>query len=196
MLSSFLFLHTHTLDEFGEDLLSAHESELDRMRGIYQDNKDIFDLLQKRDKFWEQQIELDVRQILYIVMHLMSQSSLLLILIDSFTILIQRQATDPNRFNNRGGQLQKQLKLKKQLEKELPRTEKELRTVIGQWEEDHERHFVIHDTRFLDLMEQQIEDRCSKKEMEKMKKVRMTWHAYQYVHTFNTMLVCNTCILL
>ena len=48
-------------DEFSEDLLSAHESELDRMRGFYQDNKEIFDLLQKRDKLWQQQVELDVR---------------------------------------------------------------------------------------------------------------------------------------
>jgi protein regulator of cytokinesis 1 len=128
-------------DEFSEDLLSAHESELDRMRGFYQDNKEIFDLLQKRDKLWQQQVELD------------------------------RQSNDPNRFNNRGGQLQKQLKLRKQLEKELPRTERELRGVVTQWEEDHERHFVVLDTRFLDLMEEQIEERSQKKETEKMKKV-------------------------
>ena len=48
------------IEEFSEDLLSAHESELDRMRGFFQDNKDIFDLLQKRDKLWQQQVDLDV----------------------------------------------------------------------------------------------------------------------------------------
>ena len=42
---------------------------------------------------------------------------------------------------------------------------------MTQWEEDHERHFVVLDTRFLDLMEQQIEERSQKKENEKMKKV-------------------------
>ena len=86
----------------------------------------------------------------------------------------QRQANDPNRFTNRGGQLQKQLKLRKQLEKELPRTERELKSVLTQWEEDHERHFIVHDARFLDLLEQQVEERCQKKEVEKLKKVQLT----------------------
>ena len=43
--------------------------------------------------------------------------------------------------------------------------------MVTQWEEDHERHFVVFDTRFLDLMEEQIEERSQKKETEKMKKV-------------------------
>ena len=43
---------------------------------------------------------------------------------------------------------------------------------MSQWEEDHERHFVVLDTRFLDLMEQQIKERSQKKENEKMKKVK------------------------
>lgn len=50
-----------SVDDFSEDLLSAHESEVDRMRGFYQDNKEIFELLEKRDKLWQQQLELDVR---------------------------------------------------------------------------------------------------------------------------------------
>ncbi|CAI8041453.1 Protein regulator of cytokinesis 1 [Geodia barretti] len=143
-------------DEFSEDLLSAHESELDRMRGFYQDNKEIFDLLQKREKLWQQQIELD------------------------------RQSNDPNRFNNRGGQLQKQLKLRKQLEKELPRTERELSGVVTQWEEDHERHFVVLDTRFLDLMEEQIEERSLKKETEKMKKKKDKEEALMFEMTYGS----------
>ena len=69
--------------------------------------------------------------------------------------------------------MQKQLKLRKQLEKELPRAERELKGVLSQWEEDHERHFIVLDTRFLDLLEQQIEERSCKKESEKMKKVYM-----------------------
>ena len=88
-----------------------------------------------------------------------------------FFFLPQKQSTDPNRFNNRGGQLQKQLKLRKQLEKELPRVEKELKTVVLQWEEDHERHFIIHDIHFLDVMEQQNEESSHKREKEKIKKV-------------------------
>lgn len=87
------------------------------------------------------------------------------------TFHLQRQSNDPNRFNNRGGQLQKQLKLRKQLEKELPRVEKELKDVLSQWEEDHERHFVVLDRRFLDVLEEQVEERTYKREKEKIKKV-------------------------
>lgn len=86
-------------------------------------------------------------------------------------LLHQRHSNDPNRFTNRGGQLQKQLKLRKQLEKELPKVEKELKTVLLQWEEDHERYFVVNDARYLDAMESQMMERFQEKEQEKMKKV-------------------------
>ena len=47
-------------EDFSEDLLSAHESELDRMRGFYKDNKDVFEMVEKRQKLWNQQMEMDV----------------------------------------------------------------------------------------------------------------------------------------
>ena len=74
---------------------------------------------------------------------------------------IQKQATDPNRFNNRGGQLQKQLKLRKQLERDLPKLEKELKSVLLQWEEDHERYFMVEDSRYIDAMEAKMKVRFS-----------------------------------
>lgn len=83
----------------------------------------------------------------------------------------QKQSHDPNRFTNRGGQLQKQLKLRKQLEKELPKVEKQLKAVLLQWEEDHERYFVVSDTRYLDTMEYQMKERSQEREQEKIKKV-------------------------
>ena len=48
-------------DDFSEELLSAHESELDRMKGFYQDNLEVFQMIRKRDKLWHQQLDLDVR---------------------------------------------------------------------------------------------------------------------------------------
>lgn len=48
-------------DEFSEDLLSAHESELDRMRGFYADNKDVFRLVEKRENLWAKMQEFEVR---------------------------------------------------------------------------------------------------------------------------------------
>ena len=54
-------MHVSLSDDFSEDLLSAHESEVDRIRGFHQDNKEIFELLEKREKLWQQQLELEVR---------------------------------------------------------------------------------------------------------------------------------------
>lgn len=47
-------------DDYTDDLLSAHESELDRMRGFYKDNEDIFKLVQKRENLWKKFLELEV----------------------------------------------------------------------------------------------------------------------------------------
>lgn len=47
-------------DDYTDDLLSAHESELDRMRGFYKDNEGIYKLVQKRENLWKKFIELEV----------------------------------------------------------------------------------------------------------------------------------------
>ena len=45
---------------FDDDLLSAHESELDRVRGFYQDNLDIYKLIKKREDLFKHYCELEV----------------------------------------------------------------------------------------------------------------------------------------
>ena len=42
-------------------MLSAHESELDRVRGFYADNKDVFRLVEKRENLWAKMQEFEVR---------------------------------------------------------------------------------------------------------------------------------------
>lgn len=85
---------------------------------------------------------------------------------------IQEKDSDPNRlFNTRGGQLLKDQKLRQQLKKDLPKVEKELKGVLEQWEEDHERYFVISDSRYLDTISRQWAERDEKKEKEKLKRV-------------------------
>lgn len=75
------------------------------------------------------------------------------------------------RFSNRGGQLLKDQTLKKQVKKELPRVEKELNGVLEQWEEDHERFFIVHDSRYLDTVKLQWRDKENTKCSEKLKRV-------------------------
>lgn len=45
---------------FDDDLLSAHESELDRMRGFYQDNLEVFELVKKREELYKKYLEMEV----------------------------------------------------------------------------------------------------------------------------------------
>lgn len=53
---------------YDDDLLSAHESELDRMRGFYQDNLEVFKLVQKREDLFKQHLELEVRKCVWTCM--------------------------------------------------------------------------------------------------------------------------------
>ena len=50
-------------ENFDDDLLSAHESELDRMRGFYSDNIQIFKLIKKREEMYKQYCDLEVDKI-------------------------------------------------------------------------------------------------------------------------------------
>lgn len=48
------------IDDYTDDSLSAHESELDKMRGFFADNNEIFKLIEKRESLWQQKIDMDV----------------------------------------------------------------------------------------------------------------------------------------
>ena len=143
---------------FDDDLLSAHESELDRMRGFYQDNLDIFKLIKKREALFQQHCELEVWHC-----NLACDGTI--------SGITQEKSNDPSRFCNRGGQLLKDQAMKKHLKKELPRVEKELKTVLEQWEEDHERFFMVNDGRYLDTIRLQWNERQASKCTEKAKRV-------------------------
>ena len=61
--------------------------------------------------------------------------------------------------------------MRQQLKKDLPRVEKEIKAVLKQWEEDHERYFVISDVRYLDTISRQWAERDEQKVKEKLKRV-------------------------
>lgn len=84
------------------------------------------------------------------------------------------------KFSNRGGQLLKDQAMKKHLKKELPRVEKELNAVLTEWEEDHERFFMVHDSRYLDTIQLQWAEKKITKCTEKVKRVSSV-HSYLMV---------------
>lgn len=73
--------------DFTEELLERHEAEVRRYEAFLVENKEIFDLLSRRVELWERMTQLEIA------------------------------ATDSNRLNNRGGQLLKEEKERKQIQK-------------------------------------------------------------------------------
>ena len=49
--------------------------------------------------------------------------------------------------------------------------EKELKATLSEWENDHERYFIIKDSRYLDTIESQWKEKNEIKEKEKLKRV-------------------------
>ena len=45
--------------------------------------------------------------------------------------------------------------------------------MLSEWENDHERYFIIKDTRYLDTIEHQWQEKNEVKEKEKMKRVSL-----------------------
>lgn len=82
--------------EASEELLELYEKELERLKRYYDDNSSILEKFQKWRLMWKELIDLEIK------------------------------ANDPNRFNNRGGQLLAEERKRKALQKGLPKIEKEL----------------------------------------------------------------------
>lgn len=47
-------------DDYSDDALSAHESELDKVKGFHEDHKDIFKLIDKREEMWSKMLQFEV----------------------------------------------------------------------------------------------------------------------------------------
>ncbi|XP_046735023.1 protein regulator of cytokinesis 1-like [Diprion similis] len=99
---------------FTEDLLILHELEVETLRKYYEDNRAIFELLEERDNMW-QQIE-----------------------------NLEQRANDPNRYQNRGGQLLAEEKERKVIQKKLPKIEKELEGLLEDYQSKNGKPFTTH----------------------------------------------------
>ncbi|XP_069677765.1 protein regulator of cytokinesis 1-like isoform X3 [Periplaneta americana] len=128
-------------DCYTEDLLELHELEVEKYRSHYNENMVIFELANKRQELWDKMLELEDR------------------------------ANDPNRlFHNRGGQLLLEEKERKNIQKELPKVEKELCKYIELYEEKSHKPFKFHGERVIDIINKQWEAHKNNKEQQKMAK--------------------------
>lgn len=83
------------------------------------------------------------------------------------------EAADPNRFKNRGGNLLKEEKERKHLQKSLPELEKKIISHIQNYEKETGKQFLYYGEKFEDFMKKQWEDRLNQKENEKLSKKKM-----------------------
>uniref|UniRef100_A0A8D3CXZ5 Protein regulator of cytokinesis 1-like n=1 Tax=Scophthalmus maximus TaxID=52904 RepID=A0A8D3CXZ5_SCOMX len=124
-------------DDFAEELLNLHETEVRTLKKYYEDHKQLFEGVAKWQDNWTLYLELD------------------------------KKANDPSRFNNRGGNLLKEEKQRADLQKSLPKLEKSLKAQIDDWEQEHGKEFLVHEQKFLEYVQQQWEQHHNEKEREK-----------------------------
>uniref|UniRef100_A0A674NWP9 Protein regulator of cytokinesis 1b n=1 Tax=Takifugu rubripes TaxID=31033 RepID=A0A674NWP9_TAKRU len=125
---------------FSEELLSQHDAEIQRMKQHYEDHKELFDGVHQWEENWRHFQELE------------------------------KKATDPTRFTNRGGNLLKEEKQRSELQKHLPKLEKKLKSEIEAWEGEHGREFLVNGQKFLQYVEEQWELYQIEKEREKQER--------------------------
>ncbi|KAM0752168.1 hypothetical protein T439DRAFT_324245 [Meredithblackwellia eburnea MCA 4105] len=88
---------------------------------------------------------------------------------------LEASAADPSRLlgkSTRGdpGRLLREEKARKRVAKEKPKLETELRQLIPAWESENNRPFLLNGVRFLDSLDQQIEQELAEKENKKRSK--------------------------
>lgn len=108
------------------------------MKNYYEGNKDIFKLVEKRETLFKTMEEFESRK------------------------------NDANRLANRGGALLKEEKMRRGINKELPKIEQKLIAQIGKWEEENERRFLINGCHYMDIINHQWAAFNAHKEQEKL----------------------------
>ena len=68
------------------------------------------------------------------------------------------QEQDPNRFDNRGGKLLKEEKIRKKIARDLPKMEESVFKEIEVWEKETEKIFTVYGHKFSDYINQQKEE--------------------------------------
>lgn len=127
-------------EDFTEELLDLHDAELLHLKQHYEEHKELFVGVHQWEDSWRLFLELE------------------------------KKATDPTRFTNRGGNLLKEEKQRSELHKCLPKLEKKLKAQIDAWEQEQGGEFLVNGQKFLQYVEEQWELHCIEKEKEKLER--------------------------
>uniref|UniRef100_A0A8C5LVE2 Protein regulator of cytokinesis 1 n=1 Tax=Leptobrachium leishanense TaxID=445787 RepID=A0A8C5LVE2_9ANUR len=127
-------------DNFCEELLSKHDEEVVRFKEQFEKCKEMLEAVNKWETSWEQ------------------------------FIVLEKRASDPNRFSNRGGSLLKEEKERMKLQKLLSKLEEELKSRIESWEIEHGCPFLLKGRKVMDYVADQWENYKLQKEREKQER--------------------------
>ncbi|XP_067007913.2 protein regulator of cytokinesis 1 [Anabrus simplex] len=125
-------------DRFTEDILEQHEAEVEKMRHYFNTNIDIIALMKEYQNLWRKMLEMENRE------------------------------HDKDRlFQNRGGQLLREEKERKKIQKKLPTIEEELRKHVASYREREGKNFMYYGECILSFIEHQKHEYKVNKEQEK-----------------------------
>lgn len=127
-------------EDFTEELLGFHDAEILRLKQHYEDHKGLFEGVHQWEEGWRLFQDLE------------------------------KKATDPTRFTNRGGNLLKEERQRTELHKSLPKLEKKLTKEIEAWESEQGQEFLISGQKFMQYVEEQWEMHHADKEKEKQER--------------------------
>ncbi|EDX02979.1 protein regulator of cytokinesis 1 [Drosophila yakuba] len=109
-------------DTQSEDVLELFERELDHLKEFYNSNRRIFELYSTRGELWSRMEALEAK------------------------------ANDPNRFNNRGGQLLKEEKERKTMMSRLPKIDQQITELVKVYMSQANTPFLVHGEDILNSM--------------------------------------------
>ncbi|XP_078067916.1 protein regulator of cytokinesis 1-like isoform X2 [Mustelus asterias] len=127
-------------ENFTEELLKVHDEELVKITLHYQKYQELFANVEKWEHWWKVFLELE------------------------------KKASDPNRFSNRGGTLLKEEKERSMLQKKIPKLEEEMKLYIERWETEQGCPFLIYGQKFTAYVANQWEQHRLKKVQEKQER--------------------------
>lgn len=120
---------------YSDDLLVLHEMELEDLKSFYEANKQIFELFADRNILWERMNALEAK------------------------------ASEPGRYNNRGGQLLKEERERKTIATKLPKIEQQICDLVKEYEEKEHAPFLVYGENIIEVMASQWEQKRREKEM-------------------------------
>ncbi|XP_071480181.1 protein regulator of cytokinesis 1-like isoform X1 [Diadema antillarum] len=129
-------------DVITEELLTLHDEALVQVKNYYESNQELLEAVRRREDMWKKMLE------------------------------FEKKANDPNRFNNRGGNLLEEERIRRKLNKDLPKIEANLGERIAEFEQETGRDFLVDGCRFMDYVAAQWAAHENQKKLIKEERLR------------------------